>query len=88
MAQYYIPDFNITNDRIYCSRLMDSIVISRANPGATPYNTLIKLSSSMLTGVKVSKYVIEKPEYIGCRYGNHTLGSNDNPVSYQSFDYT
>lgn len=87
MIQYTISDFDPTRDRILCSRLMDSVVIARTNPGGTPYNTLVKLSSEMLTGVKVVKYEIKKPEYIGCRYGNHTLGSNDNPINYQSFDY-
>ena len=87
MIQYTINDFDPIIDKILCSRLIDSVVVSRTNPGGTPYNTLVKLSSDMLSGVKAVKYKIEKPEYIGCRYGNHTLGSNDNPVNYQTFDY-
>jgi hypothetical protein len=87
MVKYHIPDFDIVTDKILCSRLLDSIVVSRENPGGTPYNTLIKLSSEMLTGIYATKYEMELPEYIGNRYGNVTLGSNDNKVSYQVFDY-
>ena len=87
MIQFSIPDFNITYDKILCSRLMDSVVISRTNPGGTPYNTLIKLSSEMLSGLNIVKYKLKTPEHIGCRYGNNTFGSNDNPISKQAFDY-
>ena len=87
MVKFSIPNFNETNDSILCSRLLDSIVISRKNPGGTPYNTLIKLSSNMLSGVYATKYEIKLPSHIGCRYGNDTSSSNDNPISYQSFDY-
>ena len=87
MIKFYISDFNITNDSILCSRLLDAVVISRKNPGGTPYNSLIKLSSDMLSGLYVSKYELKLPEHIGSRYGNHTMASNDNPISYQSFDY-
>jgi hypothetical protein len=87
MITYQIPDFNITNDKVYCSRLMDSIIVSRANPGGTPYNLLIKLSSNMLAGIRITKYELELPSYIGSRYGTHTMGSNDNPITYQPFDY-
>ena len=87
MIKFYIPDFNITNDSILCSRLLDAVVVSRKNPGGTPYNSLIKLSSDMLSGLYVSKYELKLPEHIGSRYGNHTMASNDNPISYQSFDY-
>ena len=87
MITYHIPDFDATYDRILCSKLLDSVVVSRVNPGGTPFNSLIKLGSDMLTGIYATKYELELPQYIGCRYGNHTLGSNDNPVHYNSFDY-
>lgn len=87
MIAYNMPDFNITNDKILCSRLMDSVVISRKNPGGTPYNMLIKLSNSMVEGIKADKYEMKMPQHIGCRYGMHTLSSNDSPVHYQAFDY-
>ena len=87
MITYQIPDFDSINDQVYCSRLMDSVIVSRKNPGGTPYNLLVKLSSSMLAGIHVSRYELELPEYIGSRYGTHTLGSNDNPVTYKPFDY-
>ena len=87
MVRYHIPDFDETYDKVLCSRLMDSIVISRSNPGGTPYNLLIKLNSDMLSGIRITKYELDLPSHIGSRYGTHTLSSNDNPVSYQSFDY-
>ena len=87
MICYYLPDFNPTRDKIYCSKLLDSVIVSRNFGGGTPYNMLIKLSNDMFTGVQVTKYELELPEHIGSRYGNHTLGSNDNPVHYNTFDY-
>ena len=87
MVTYYIPDFNDTYDKILCSRLLDALIVSRKNPGGTPFNSIIKLDSEMLTGITATKYEMKLPSYIGSRYGNHTQGSNDNPVSYQSFDY-
>lgn len=87
MIAYYIPNFDPTVDRVLCSRLLDSVIVSRTNTGGTPFNSLIKLSSEMLTGISATKYELELPEHIGSRYGNHTLGSNDNPIHYKSFDY-
>ena len=87
MIRFYIPDFNATNDSIMCSKLLDSIIVSRKNPGHTPYNMSIKLSSDMLSGLYVTKYELQLPTYIGSRYGNNTTASNDNPISYQPFDY-
>jgi hypothetical protein len=87
MITYQIPDFDVTYDKVYCSRLMDSVIVSRTNPGGTPYNSLVKLSSDMLTGIRVTKYELELPGHIGSRYGTHTTNSNDNPVTYQPFDY-
>ena len=87
MIKFYINDFDRTNDRILCSRLMDSVIVSRSNKGGTPYNTLIKLGSNMVAGINATKYQLNTPDYIGCRYGTHTLSSNDSKVSYQSFDY-
>jgi hypothetical protein len=87
MIKYHIPDFNITNDSIYCSRLMDAVIVSRKNPRGTPYQALIKLGSDMLTGLTVSKYQLELPEHIGSRYGTHTTSSNESPIHYNSFDY-
>ena len=87
MIKYQIPDFDMTYDKILCSRLMDSIIISRTNPGGTPYNSLIKLGNDMFAGIHVTKYELTLPDHIGSRYGTHTLGSNDNPITTQSFDY-
>ena len=87
MIKFHIPDFNVTDDRILCSRLLDSVIVSRTNRGGTPYNSLIKLSSDMVTGILATKYQLKLPEYIGSRYGTHTLSSNENSVHYQSFDY-
>lgn len=87
MIKHYIPNFDITNDSIYCSRLLDAVIVSRKNPGGTPYNSLIKLSSEMLTGLTVSKYELDLPKHIGSRYGTNSSSSNDNPINYQSFDY-
>ena len=87
MIRFQIPDLDITYDRILCSRLTDSIIVSRQNPGGTPYNLLIKLNSNMVAGIVATKYKLELPDHIGSRYGNHTTGSNDNKVNYQTFDY-
>ena len=87
MIRFYIPDFNVTNDSIMCSKLLDAVIVSRKNPGGTPYNSIIKLSSEMLSGLYVTKYELQLPTYIGSRYGNNTTASNDNPISYQPFDY-
>ena len=87
MIKYQVPDFDTTYDKILCSRLSDSVIVSRTNPGGTPYNILVKLSSDMIKGIKVTKYELELPSYIGNRYGIYTLASNDNPVTYQAFDY-
>ena len=87
MIKFHIDDFDVTNDRILCSRLMDSVIISRTNKGGTPYNMLIKLGSDMTAGILATKYQLKLPEYIGSRYGTHTLSSNESSVHYQSFDY-
>ena len=87
MIRYQIPSFDSTYDSILCSRLMDSLIVSRINPGGSPYNTLVKLSSDMLAGIRVTKYELKMPEHIGSRYGTHTLASVDSHSTNQAFDY-
>ena len=87
MIKFYIPDYNNTNDKIYCSKCSNGLIISRRNPGGTPYNELITIGSEIFAGIKIVKYVAIVPSYIGTIYGSNNGYENRSNTSVSNFDY-
>lgn len=87
LIRFSISDFDITNDKVYCSSLSKGLIISRTNPGGTPYTEVINISSAAITGLNAYKYVITTPTNVGVIYGTNGGQETKNNTSYQSFDY-
>lgn len=87
MIKFYIPDYDITYDKIYCSKCSKGFVVGRQNPGGTPYNELVHIKSEIFTGLKIVKYVMELPSYLGTIYGSNNGYENRSNVSNSAFDY-
>ena len=70
MVRKYIPDLNLLNDTIYCSRIAKGLIVSRSNPGGTPYNTLVAITArDVASNLNVLKYEIDAPSYLGGIFG-------------------
>ena len=86
MIKVYIPDFNKSRDKIYCSLISEGIVIEKRDPD-NPRLFELKIASEVFTGISASKFKISKiPENIGVVY---VYGNNKNQ-DYEhngSFDY-
>lgn len=86
MIKVYIPDFNKSRDKVYCSLISEGIVIEKRTPDNSNIFEL-KIASEVFTGISASKFKISKiPDNIGVVY---VYGNNKNQ-SYEhngSFDY-
>ena len=87
MVKFYIPDFNPTYDKIYCSKCSKGLIISRLNPGGTPYNEQVRISSEIFTGIRIAKYEMKMPNEYGAIYGSNNGHENRSNISINSFDY-
>ena len=87
MVKCYVPDYNITYDKIYCSKCSKGLVISRQNPGGNPYNELINIKSDIFAGLKIVKYIMVLPSTFGTIYGSDNGYENRSNISVSSFDY-
>ncbi len=87
MVKYYIPDYNATYDKVYCSKCSKGLIINRTNPDGMPYNELITIKSEIFKGLKIVKYVMELPSYLGTIYGSTNGFENRSNISTSVFDY-
>ena len=87
MVRFYIPDFNFTYDKIYCSKASKGLIIGRQNPGGTPYNTLITIESEIFKGLDIVKYEMVMPITLGCIFGTKDVNEVRSKSIQHSFDY-
>lgn len=81
MIRTYIPTFDISRDKIYCSKISDGLVISHNDP-EDQYVAIIKIKNNIFEGINASKYKFTKlPDWLGVIFG-----SSDNQI--QSYETT
>ena len=86
MIKVYVPSFNKSRDRIFCSLISEGVVVE-IHDTDTPRSFELKIASEVFTGISASKFKISKiPDNIGSVF---VYGNNRNQ-SYEhdgSFDY-
>lgn len=87
MVKYYIHDYDVTNDKIYCCKCSKGLIVSRLNPGGNPYNEIVNIKSEIFAGLKIVKYVMHLPETLGTIYGSNNGYENRSNTSIAAFDY-
>ena len=87
MIRFYIPDYDATHDKIYCSKCSKGLIVGRTNPKGTPYNELVNIQSEIFKGLKIVKYVMELPSYLGSIYGSNNGYENRSKTATSVFDY-
>ena len=76
--------FNLTNDRVYCSRLVKGVVVLKN--GDEGQAQIVRLDSSLFYGVESTKFVFDNlPGNIGVIWGSGDSYYSDSIVG--SFDY-
>ena len=82
-----IPDFDVAKDKVYCSTLSKGLLVARMDAEGKPYNEIITIASSFITGLNAFKYVMKTPVDVGVIYGSNSGLETKNNTSYNSFDY-
>ena len=87
LVSFYIDDFDPTYDKIYCSKCSQGLIISRQNPGGTPYNQIVTIKSEVFTGLDIIKYTMVLPSNLGTIYGTNSGNEYRMNTISNSFDY-
>ena len=87
LIKFYISDFDMTYDSIYCSKCTKGLIVSRLNPGGTPYNVMVNVKSEVFKGLKIVKYEMKMPQKFGAIFGSNNGYENRSNVNLSSFDY-
>ena len=87
MIRFYIPDYNATYDKVYCSKCSRGFIITRRDSEGNSNNELINIKSEIFTGLKIVKYEMELPSYLGTIYGSENGYENRSNTSIAAFDY-
>lgn len=86
MVKVYIPNFSLSRDKIYCSKISNGLVVSVNDP-SNSYLAIIKIKNEIFSGINASRYEFTKiPEWLGVIFGS----VNSEHQSYDcttAFDY-
>jgi hypothetical protein len=86
MIKTAIPTFDITKDKVYCSKNSDGLIIAKSDPDA-PYIMILQLKSILFAGINASKYKFTKlPEYLGVTFGD-SMKQTQGYETTTKFDY-
>ena len=86
MVKTYIPTYDISRDKMYCSKISNGLIISHNDP-ENQYVAILKIKNNIFEGINASKYKFTKlPTWLGVIFGS----SNTQVQSYEStqpFEY-
>jgi len=86
LIQSIMPDFDMTYDKVYCSALTPGLVITRSNPGGTPYNEIISIPSKVVEGINAFKYYMKTPTDVGVIFNSNGGTETRSNTIYNAFD--